>query len=399
LPHRRSTKQPVGKQAVKKLADYVDEMILHQEKSHMSLALGVCEHDCGYVGTAAAGVKEVEQRSACEISQDVHKQLAIVLGMIRDLSGAGAQPRARMPSEEVIELLEQLIDADIPVQLLSLLSVLEFEARTDVMNMCCALLMPGVPWQIEKQVVEYLRGHPQVAKVLVDGYASEDTALHYGVVLRSCARHAELASAFLTSGLVFELVRSARHPSIDISSDAFYTLKEMLLADKSASAIWLEDNFESFFELYNALLTSGEYIVERQAQKLLTEILLDKHFRKVMVAYVSSERHLQIHMNLLKDRSKAIQLEAYHVFKIFVANPAKPLRIQKILFRNKDKLATLLESLRVAKADDKNLNAELRSVVDKLLRISSPNSQTQQQQPVGAAAPGAVQPDPASPPR
>lgn len=69
-------------------------------------------------------------------------------------------------------------------------------------------------------------------EVLVAGYSNEETALLHGVVLRSCARHEELAEAFLTSGLVFELVKHARHPSIDISSDAFYTLREMLLAHK-----------------------------------------------------------------------------------------------------------------------------------------------------------------------
>jgi len=369
---------------MKKLADHVEELYLAQDNMNLSFeAFGGRDIDTGYSSVAAAGACTMEgaQRPVHEISQNIHKQLLTVLSMIRDLSGDNERKpcQKRMHSEEVVELLEELITADIPVQLLAQLDILEFEARKDVMNVCCALLRPGMPQQIDRQVVDYLRYHPKVFKVLVTGYANEETALHYGVVLRSCARHAELADAFLTSGLVFELVHHARHSSIDISSDAFYTLREMLLAHREASAAWLEDNFEAFFELYNALLISGEYITERQAQKLLTEILLDKHFRKVMVAYVSSERHLQIHMNLLKDRSKVIQLEAFHVFKVFVANPMKPPRIQKILCKNKDKLVALLESLKIAKVEDERLCVELRNIIDKLSRLSASNSPLVQQ--------------------
>jgi len=371
---------------MKKLTDHMEELILTQENMNLSFMLDACENANGYSGTVAAGrcATEGEQRSAQEISWDIHRQLASVLAMIRDLSGDGGERKScqkRMPNGDAIELLEELIAADVPVQLLAQLGALDFEARNDVMNMCCALLRPGMPQQIEKQVVDYLRGHPTVFKVLVDGYANEETALHYGVVLRSCARHAHLASALLTSGLVFELVGAARHPCIDISSDAFYTLRELLLAHKEASAEWLQDHFAAFFEVYNALLMSGEYIAERQAQKLLTEILLDKHFRQVMVAYVSSEQHLQIHMNLLKDRSKVIQLEAFHVFKVFVANPAKPLRVQKILYRNKDKLVALLSSFQAAQTEDSRLGAELRNIIDKLMRLSASTSPKQQQPP------------------
>jgi calcium binding protein 39 len=39
-------------------------------------------------------------------------------------------------------------------------------------------------------------------------------------------------------------------------------------------------------------------------------------------------------MNLLKDDSRNIQFEAFHVFKVFVANPHKPEAIAEILQRN-----------------------------------------------------------------
>ena len=48
-------------------------------------------------------------------------------------------------------------------------------------------------------------------------------------------------------------------------------------------------------------------------------------------------------MNLLRDKSRNIQFEAFHVFKVFVANPKKPTQIEGILRRNKDKLLTFLK--------------------------------------------------------
>ena len=43
-------------------------------------------------------------------------------------------------------------------------------------------------------------------------------------------------------------------------------------------------------------------------------------------------------MNLLRDDAKSIQYEAFHVFKVFVANPNRPLAVTSILEANKEKL-------------------------------------------------------------
>lgn len=49
--------------------------------------------------------------------------------------------------------------------------------------------------------------------------------------------------------------------------------------------------------------------------QLLGELLLDRANVKVMMRYVSDARNLQLMMNLLKDSSRSIQFEAFHVFK------------------------------------------------------------------------------------
>ena len=47
-------------------------------------------------------------------------------------------------------------------------------------------------------------------------------------------------------------------------------------------------------------------------------------------------------MTLLRDSSSSIQYEAFHVFKIFAANPNKTPEIVEILLRNQEKLCSFL---------------------------------------------------------
>ena len=68
--------------------------------------------------------------------------------------------------------------------------------------------------------------------------------------------------------------------------------------------------------MYKELLHSENYVTKRQSLKLLGEILLDRTNFNVMTRYISSEENLKDMMNLLKDKSKNIQFEAFHVFKV-----------------------------------------------------------------------------------
>ena len=50
--------------------------------------------------------------------------------------------------------------------------------------------------------------------------------------------------------------------------------------------------------------------------QLLGELLLDRSNVKVMVRFVSEAQHLMQMMMMLKDSSRSIQFEAFHVFKV-----------------------------------------------------------------------------------
>lgn len=89
---------------------------------------------------------------------------------------------------------------------------------------------------------------------------------------------------------------------------------------KQLVAVYLEKNFDLFFERYNSVLVqSSSYVTKRQSIKLLGEILLGRANYNVMTTYVESGEHLKICMTLLKDDRKMVQYEGFHVFKVCVA--------------------------------------------------------------------------------
>lgn len=88
-----------------------------------------------------------------------------------------------------------------------------------------------------------------------------------------------------------------------------------------------------------------------QSLKLLQDILLEKRNVHVMYQYVKSKRQLMLIMNLLRSSSKSIQYEAFHVFKVFVANPKKPRDIRGILIGNREKLLRFLKQLLVDRGE------------------------------------------------
>jgi len=267
---------------------------------------------------------------------------------------------------EKSELLAGFLDADLPARMLALLPELDFEVRKDVMRLFNLILQLGT-----SPVFDYVRSHNQILQLLLDGCGKAEVALHCNMIIRSCTRHAELVVCLLEANFAMELLKLTQHETFDISSDAFASLREILLTHKATGAKYLEEHFKEFFGPFNELLQmqAEDYVTKRQALRLLGEILLDRRFMRVMLAYISDEQFLQIHMNLLRDDSKAIQADAFHVFKIFAANPNKPTRVHQILLKNRERLVKLLDSM--GKEGDESFAQDRKAVVQALLALEA----------------------------
>jgi len=259
-------------------------------------------------------------------------------------------------TEQVAQLAQETYNANILPMLIKNLQKLDFESKKDVALIFNNLLRRQIGTR--SPTVEYLCARPEILMVLLHGYESPDIAITCGTMLKECIRHEHLAKILMHSEQFYEFFRYVEVSTFDIASDAFATFKDLITKHKTLSAEFLEANYDRFFTAYQHLLNSENYVVRRQSLKLLGELLLDRHNFNIMTRYISNPDNLKLMMNLLKEKSRNIQFEAFHVFKVFVANPNKPKPITEILLRNREKLVEFLTSFHTERTEDEQFNDE-----------------------------------------
>ena len=78
-------------------------------------------------------------------------------------------------------------------------------------------------------------------------------------------------------------------------------------------------------------------------------------------------------MHLLRDTSPHITMDAFHVFKVFVANPNKIAEVEKILRDNSQKLCAYLETLHKSKEEsDTQFRDEKALIVSTIRGFNQP---------------------------
>jgi len=302
--------------------------------------------------------------------------------------------------ENIKKLPDELFATDLLLSMLQNMKKFEFEARKDVAQVYNFILR-----QRKKEALEYVKLHPEILKTLVTGYSEPEIALNCGSILREVIRHEQLCELLLTTPTLFDAFFDyVQLSTFDVASDAFATFKLMLTKHKVLCAKFLEKGFDDIFKKYNELLQSRNYVTKRQSLKLLGELLLNRANFNVMIKYINAPQNLKVMMNLLRGNTKAIQFEAFHVFKIFVANPKKAQPVVEILVRNKSKLIDFLTKFQKDK-EDEQFNDEkaillttLEQLDESMLRDDAKDStaQTAPAQPQASSPSAAANPAPAT---
>ncbi|SPO22786.1 related to HYM1 - component of the RAM signaling network [Ustilago trichophora] len=293
------------------------------------------------VASSGSGSSNEAKRKAVE---EVSKTLCSIKAILFGDGDADPQP------ELVAQLAQEVYSHDVLQLLVAHISKFEFEAKKDVSQIFNVLLRRQIGSR--SPTVEYLATRPEVIFLALRGYENPEVALNTGMILREMLRHEPLAKILLYSDRFYTFPDYIETTTFGISCDAFSNFKETLTRHKSMVATYLETNYDRFFSVYTTLLQSPNYVTKRQSLKLLGEILLDRTNFTVMTRYISSEDNLKMMMNLLRDRSKNIQFEAFHVFKVFVANPKKPPGVEGILRRNRERLVKFLADFHNDKDDE-----------------------------------------------
>jgi calcium binding protein 39 len=275
-------------------------------------------------------------------------------------------------------------------QMLGNLSVLPFESRkvvAHIFNYLLAAGLDGADAALYYAITEGFRDYVYTKcdiflTIIVNGLGSchhgaTDVALHCGSMYRSFLRHPVLyqqivGSTERASKYVFPFLDDYVHlPDFDVSSDAMECLRMILIAgscgvdrvvnpDERAqqtmaelAAEFMTRDYEELFDLrFNPKLLSdtANYMTRRVALQILSTVLLTRSNYNVMVRFVASKLNLILIMKLLRDTSPHITLDAFHVFKVFVANPNKPPEVVTILKDNQVKLCAYLATLHQDKA-------------------------------------------------
>ncbi|ORZ37565.1 Mo25-like protein [Catenaria anguillulae PL171] len=268
------------------------------------------------------------------------------------------------PSPEIISALAQEVyNQDLLSLLIVNLQRFEFEVHHHLF-IVNTLLRRQIGSR--QPTVEYFSVREPLLATLVQGYESPDIALNCGMMIRECARYEPLAKLILNNQIFWNFFGYVESTTFDTASDAFATFKDLLVKHKEMVAQFLDSQYDEFFTRYTALLNSNNYVTKRQSLKLLGELLLDRANFSVMTRYIASADNLKLMMNLLRDKSRNIQFEAFHVFKVFVANPKKVKPVADILFKNRDKLLSYLSTFHAEKTDDDLFNEEKKFLIQQI---------------------------------
>lgn len=301
--------------------------------------------------------KEKEHK---KISDEVTKTLHILKTQLY-----GSQEQEG--SEIGVQISSEIVSADVLKVLIENLAYIDFEGRKDVVAIVNNVVRRQIG--VRSPGVEVLYGRPELIFLLIKGYENQEIALNCGMMLREFARNLVLAQKIIEDQRFYKFFEYVEVSTFDIASDAFSTFKELLTRHKVEVSKFLESQYDSFFSHYQSLLNSENYVTRRQALKLLGELLLDRYNFTVMNRYISQPENLKLMMNLLREKSKNIQFEAFHVFKIFVANPNKPKPIMDILLRNRERLVEFLTKFHTERSEDEQFNDEKSYLIKQIKEL------------------------------
>ncbi|KAF5738657.1 calcium-binding protein 39-like [Tripterygium wilfordii] len=272
----------------------------------------------------------VEVKALEKALEEVDKNFATMRCM---LCGDGeVEPNVEQVSQLAIEFCKE----DVLALLVHKLPILGWEARKDLVH-CWSILLKQIVGSTHC-CVQYIENHIELLDFLVVCYDNKEIALNCGNMLRECIKFPILAKYILESASFELFFKFVELPNFDVASDAFSTFKDLLTKHSDVVSGFLVAHYEEFFDLYENLMTSSNYVTKRQS---------------------------------LKDSRKNIQIASFHIFKVFVANPNKPREIKVILAKNHDKLLELLQNLSLGKgSDDEQFEEEKEVIMKEIERLS-----------------------------
>ena len=251
------------------------------------------------------------------------------------------------PTLEAMErLFEEIYKNEFFYHMLQNFSKLEFEARKEVMFLYSICLKHSK--DNKYTTVDHLILNPKTINVMLRstymgllGQAPRDIFLFLGNMIIESVKYEQLCSIILKDPELWKFFEFGNLPDFEISTESLQILTAVFTTHpKLVSKEFFnnEYNISKFIEKINYLIYKGSYVTRRQITKLLASLIIIRSNNTLMTEYISSSDNLKLIMILMSDKSKNLQLEAFNIFKVIVANPKKPKSVLDILIKNKVKL-------------------------------------------------------------
>lgn len=282
---------------------------------------------------------------------------------------------------------------------------------------------------LNQAAVTYFEQRPDLIKIVMLEYVgNEDHFLVWGVTIREALVYPPLLKICLDlkENLLLRVVDCLACKQAGYLEEPLQTLETVMMGavnvkSKNRSVLsddmrrshrkliekWLASNYEEFFGKLNARIEPADaksrqasgsaspgtnFVVVPRVLNLLHEMFMNKTNHKVTLKYIDDRNNLiRVMRHLRAGQNKDIQVRAFNVFKIFVANPDKSKEITDLLSRNRTKILQILQL--VAQDDDiKEKFAEDIKLLSERLPPPPPSpSQQRPAQQSTAPAPGGAE--------
>jgi len=198
--------------------------------------------------------------------------------------------------------------------------------------------------------IDYFKVNTQLIPHLISHFEREEVYLPCSEVVKEALIHPELLKPFLpeksdSDNIIFKVLNYVAMKDLAFSAEAYGMLdaiincklskehtisKDKETEHKKIVAKWLNSNYDGFWKKVHTFMEpNGSHLMIEQMLKLVYHILKNHRNYYVMIKYINDASNLTRIMRLLRVRNKKIQVMAFNVFKIFVANPQKVLRVMK----------------------------------------------------------------------
>lgn len=206
-----------------------------------------------------------------------------------------------------------------------------------------------------------------------------DIALVCGEMLRVCLSKEPIVKRLLTlENLKLFFKKYLHNKNFTIWSDALSTFKVFVESDSISDFLKNEKNYDEFFALFHKHLVMNfeEYVTVRESLKILGEMLLKRSNYDIMMKYIGSKDNLKNIMTVMTSKATNIKIEAFHVFKVFVANPKKSRPVHELLYCNRDRLILYLEKFH-SDSSEEQTGEEQKLLVNTLRRLEPLEKKTE----------------------